>query len=341
MTLEEKIAQIECIYIETAKITEIMEDIEEAMLVGRSSNYFGQPSCTLVMGLSGVGKTSLREHFERKYPRSIYRDNEKEQDIVPILSTILTDDKNPKAAPGKMLRDLGDELEGKFGTRSELGDRFILQIKELNTEVIFIDEFQHAFEGGGENKKGSAANWIKTLINLGKRPVVLFGLPWCKEIIDRSSELKNRFDYIHLLDEYDRDDKSFPEWLSLLNEIDEQLPFDESSNLNEPDFALRLLILTGGNLSRLMKKIIKPAARKAVMANESNIGHHRLLAAAKKHLGVPEESNPLSKNIPVNDINVKHFLTEDEHKRYKDKDDNRVYIPIKSDDSLADIFRSR
>lgn len=32
MTLEEKIAQIESIFIETAKIKEIMEDIEEAML---------------------------------------------------------------------------------------------------------------------------------------------------------------------------------------------------------------------------------------------------------------------------------------------------------------------
>tara|TARA_R110002167_G_scaffold298619_10_gene502946 strand:- start:2141 stop:2758 length:618 start_codon:yes stop_codon:yes gene_type:complete len=173
MTIEEKIEVIETIYIETAKITEIMEDIEEAMLVGRSSNYHSQPSCILIMGLSGVGKTSLREHFERKYPRSNYRDEEKEQNLIPILSTTLTDDKNPKAAPGKMLRDLGDELDGRLGSRAELGDRFVGQIIDANTEAIFIDEFQHAFEGGGENRKGSAANWIKTLINQTKRPVVL------------------------------------------------------------------------------------------------------------------------------------------------------------------------
>jgi hypothetical protein len=339
MTLEEKIAQIESIFIETAKIKEIMEDIEEAMLVGRASNYFSQPSCTLVMGLSGVGKTSLREHFEKKYPRSIYRDEEKEQDIVTILSTTLTDDKNPKAGPGKMLRDLGDELEGKHGTRSELGDRFTSQIISAQTQVIFIDEFQHAFEGGGINKKGSAANWIKTLINLGKRPVVLFGQPWCKEIIYKNSELKSRFDYIHILDEYDKD--SFSEWLKLLEEVDEKLPFEESSNLRDKEFALRMLALTGGNLSRLMKKIIKPAARKAVMANENKIGHHRLLAAAKKHLGVPEDCNPLSKNIPLKEINVKHFLTKDEIKQYKDKKSNREYVTVESEASLADIFRSK
>ncbi len=39
MCLEDKIAQIENIYIETKKIEEIMEDIEEAILVGRASNY--------------------------------------------------------------------------------------------------------------------------------------------------------------------------------------------------------------------------------------------------------------------------------------------------------------
>ena len=73
MTLEEKIAQIESIFIETAKIKEIMEDIEEAMLVGRASNYFSQPSCTLVMGLSGVGKTSLAESIARATGRKFSR----------------------------------------------------------------------------------------------------------------------------------------------------------------------------------------------------------------------------------------------------------------------------
>jgi hypothetical protein len=341
MTLEEKISQIENIYIETTKIKEIMEDIEEAILVGRASHYSSQPICTLVMGLSGVGKTSLREHFERKYPRSVYRDDEKEHPIVPILSTTLTDDKNPKAAPGKMLRDLGDELEGKFGSRAELGDRFVFQIKAVKTEAIFIDEFQHAFEGGGEDKKGSVANWIKTLINQTKRPVVLFGLPWCIDILNESSELKNRFDNIHILEEYDKEKDSFEDWLNLLKGVEQQLPFDASSNLTEPEFSLRLLALTGGNISRLMKKLIKPAARKAIMSNENYIAHHRLLAAAKKHMGIPEEYNPISKNVKINEINIKHFLTKNESKRYVDKKESRTYVTVSSSDTLADIFRSK
>ena len=350
MKLEDKLANIETIYIETSKIKEIMEDIEEAILVGRSSNYFSQPSCILVMGLSGVGKTSLREHFERKYPRNTYRDEEKEQTLVPILSTTLTDDKNPKAAPGKMLRDLGDELEGKLGSRAELGDRFVRQIKDAKTEAIFIDEFQHAFEGGGENRKGSAANWIKTLINQTKRPVVLFGMPWCIDILEQSSELKNRFDYVHLLDEFDTETESFAEWLKLLDGIDKKLPLEQSSNLSDPKFAYRLLALSGGNLSRLMKKIIKPAARKAAIGNESNIGLHRLLAAAKKHLGVPEEFNPLAQDIPLDTIVIKHFLTPEESERFAGKKRTRTYEIIPSnddseddsnDDSLADVFRPK
>ncbi|WP_334019009.1 TniB family NTP-binding protein [Alteromonas sp. S015] len=341
MTLEEKIAQIENIYIETRKIKEIMEDIDEAILVGKASNYASQPICTLVMGLSGVGKTSLKEHFEKKYPRKTIVDEDKEQVIVPILSTTLTDDKNPKAAPGKMLRDLGDLLQGAKGTRSELGDRFTAQINDAQTQAIFIDEFQHAFEGASESRKGSAANWIKTLINQTKRPVVLFGLPWCIELLAQSSELRNRFDNIHYLEEYDQEDEMFADWLELLEQVEKQLPFDKPSNLSNPELALRILALTGGNISRLMKKLIKPAARKALMSGEDCIGVHRLLAAARKHMSVPEDYNPLSSKIDIDNIEVKHFLTYEEQRRFKDKKESRKYVEVGKDDSLADVFRPR
>ncbi|WP_233078862.1 TniB family NTP-binding protein [Rheinheimera soli] len=341
MTLEEKISLIENIYVETAKITEVMADIEEAILVGRASNYASQPICTLVMGLSGVGKTSLREHFEKKYPRSVHRDEEKEQSVVPILSTTLTDDKNSKAAPGKMLRDLGDALKGSKGNRAELGDRFTNQIISAKTQAIFIDEFQHAFEGGTEARMGNAVNWIKTLINQTKRPVVLFGMPWCTEILDRSSELQNRFDNIHYLDEYDVEVDSFADWLKLLEKIEQQLPFEKASNLANDEFALRLLVLTGGNISRLMKKLIKPAARRAAMSGEECIGLHQLLAAAKKHLSVPEEYNPLSNSIPIDDLKMTHFLTKSEFERFKNKNPNRNYKSMGNGDSLADVFRGK
>ena len=263
MSIEEKYAQLENIFAETKLISEIVEDIEEAILVGKASNYASQPICTLVMGLSGVGKTSLMEHFEKKYPRTVVRDEEKEQDIIPILSTTLTDDKNPKAAPGKMLRDLGDVLNGEKGTRSVLGDRFVGLIEGVKTQCIFIDEFQHAFSGSNDYQKAGAADWIKNIINQSKRPVVLFGQPWCKEIINRSSELKNRFDNIHLMDTFDREDESFSQWLKLLKQIDEQLPFEQKSNLDEPDTAFRLLVLTGGNLSKLMKKLLNQQREEA------------------------------------------------------------------------------
>ena len=53
---------------------------------------------------------------------------------------------------------------------------------------------------------------------------VLFGMPWCDEILDKSSELKNRFDNIHLLDEFGKEFDSFTEWQKLLGELDNKLP---------------------------------------------------------------------------------------------------------------------
>lgn len=337
--IEEKIAQLETIFAKTQQLNEIIEDIEEAILVGKASNYVSQPISTLILGLSGVGKTTLMEHFKSKYPQTVYRDDEKEQEIIPIVSTTLTDDKNPRAAPGKMLRDIGDPLKGEKGTRSVLGDRYVGLTKDLETKCIFIDEFQHAFSVSNDNQKAGAADWIKNLINQSKIPVVLFGMPWCLDIIKRSSEMSNRFDNIHHIDTFGREEESFAEWIELLRQIDEQLPFDNKANLDDPQFALRLMTLTGGNLSKLMKKVIKPAARKAIFANENSLGVHRLLAAARKHLGVPEEYNPLSNNIAIDTLKVKHFLTEEEDTFFKDRKKTRVYFTLSDENDLSKIFR--
>lgn len=90
-----------------------------------------------------------------------------------------------------------------------------------------------------------------------------------------------------------------------------------------------------------MKKLIRPAARRAVMSGEECIGLHQLLAAAKKHLSVPEEYNPLSNSIDVDSLKMTHFLTESEFERLKIKNPNRTYESMGNGDSLADVFRRK
>ena len=92
-----------------------------------------------------------------------------------------------------MLRDLGDYLEGKAGTRGELIDRLDTQINGTKVEAIFIDEFQNAIENGTDNIIWNTSELIKTLINLSGRPICLFGMPYSEQVIQANPALISRF----------------------------------------------------------------------------------------------------------------------------------------------------
>ncbi|MFT6349012.1 MAG: energy-coupling factor transporter ATP-binding protein EcfA2, partial [Psychromonas sp.] len=334
---DEFLEKLEDLFVLTPYMEEIIEDIDEAIRIAQVKNFTKQPTCILVTGNSGAGKTTLREYYEGKYPRKSVPTPNGEKDIVPIFGTTLQDDKNPKAAPGHMLRDLGDFLQGKGGTRSELGDRFIFKVNAAEVQAIFVDEFQNAIESDSDRIVSNTANWVKSIVNLTKRPVVLFGMPWSKVVIDSSTELINRFEIIHHLEEYDRD--NFDDWLKFLEEVNNQLPFEKSSNLNEPELALRLLAASKGNLSKLMKGIIKPAARIAYKQGASSISVEHLLKAAVKTQRIPKKINPLSvKNMLIDDIEIVHEITErHQHKPYA-MNPGRKYIIVQENMSANEVL---
>jgi hypothetical protein len=337
---DEFLEKLEDLFVFTPQLEEIIEDIDEAIQIAQVKNFTKQPTCILVTGNSGVGKTTLREYYENKYPRKVVQTHDGEKDVVPIFGTTLQDDKNPKAAPGHMLRDLGDFLQGKGGTRSELGDRFIFKVNAAEVQAIFVDEFQNAIESDGDKIVSNTANWVKSIVNLGKRPVVLFGMPWSKVVIDSSTELINRFEIIHHLEEYDRD--NFNDWLEFLEGVDKQLPFEQSSNLNDPELALRLLAVSKGNLSKLMKGIIKPAARIAYKQGASSISIEHLLKAAIKTQRIPKKNNPLSvKNILVDDIKIVHEISErHQHKPYA-MNSSREYVIVQESMTANEVLSKR
>lgn len=327
-----KIEQIENIFVETPIIKEIIADINEVMETAKIVGYSKQPDSILITGQSGMGKTTIFDYYLSKFPR-VQKD---EGDFVPILASTLLDDKSPKGAPGHMLRDLGDWLEGKGGTRGELTDRFVTQCNGAKVEAIFIDEFQNAIENGTDNIIFNTSEWIKTLINLTGRPICLFGMPYSQQVIEANIALINRFPIIHHIEEYDQE--TGQEWLDFLEEVDNQLPFKKKANLNDEDLGLRLLAAAGGNIGRLMKRIIKPAAKAAVKDKSQTITHGHLFSAAKKRLKLADNENPLNLDKSLYDLEVVHLITESQyHKPFSRKPDWN-YEQVSSEESLGSVL---
>ncbi|MEI6893604.1 MAG: hypothetical protein V5789_03030 [Colwellia sp.] len=65
-TIDEKIRQIENIFVETPQIKEIFEDIDEAMDTARIIDYKKQPTSILITAQSGMGKTTIFDHYLAK-----------------------------------------------------------------------------------------------------------------------------------------------------------------------------------------------------------------------------------------------------------------------------------
>jgi hypothetical protein len=330
--LDEKIRLIESIFIETPKIKEIFEDIDEAMDTARIVGYSTQPTSILITAQSGMGKTTIFQHYLSKYARYQTED----RDIVPILATTLLDDKSPKGAPGHMLRDLGDWLEGKGGTRGELTDRFVVQANETKLQAIFIDEFQNAIENGSDTIIWNTSEWIKTLVNLTQRPVILFGMPYSKQVIDANIALINRFPIIHNIEEYDVN--SAQEWMAFLAEVDKQLPFENRANLDDPEISIRLMCAAGGNLGRLMKQIIRPAARKAVRDGANKLTIEHMMNSLLKMQGTPIESNPLNPDVPLDSLEVIHLIAETQYHKPYSRNSAWKYRQVASNESLNNVL---
>jgi hypothetical protein len=331
-SIDEKIRQIENIFVETPQIKEIFEDIDEAMDTARIIDYKKQPTSILITAQSGMGKTTIFDHYLAKYPRY----QAEEGDVVPVLSSTLLDDKSPKGAPGHMLRDLGDWLQGKGGTRGELTDRFVVQCNGVKVEAIFIDEFQNAIENGSDNIIWNTSEWIKTLVNLTGRPVILFGMPYSKQVIDTNIALIKRFPIIHHIDEYDLETASG--WLIFLDEVDNQLPFEAKVGLADEELGVRLMCAAGGNLSRLMKQIIRPAAKKAVRAGETKLTIDQLLKASIKIQRVPMESNPLNFDVPLDSLEVVHEIAETQYNKPYSRKGNWKYRQVATEEKLSRVL---
>jgi len=327
-----KIEQIENIFVETSIIKEIMADIDEAMETAKIIGYSKQPTSILITGQSGMGKTTIFDHYLSKHPRVVMDD----RDVVPILASTLLDDKSPKGAPGHMLRDIGDWLEGKGGTRGELTDRFVVQCEGAKVESIFIDEFQNAIENGTDTIIWNTSEWIKTLVNLTKRPVVLFGMPYSKQVIDSNIALISRFPIIHHIEEYD--EKTAGEWLDFLKDVDSQLPFTTKANLDDPELGIRLMCAAGGNLGRLMKRIIRPAAKTAVREGADKISHEHLFKACSKMLGFTKAENPLNNDINLDELEVVHLIAETQYHKPYSRNENWKYKQVSSSESLSSVL---
>lgn len=261
------------------------------------SKAAAEPECLLIVGPSGVGKTSLIENYISKHAPS--------QTIsgttVPVLYTEIPVSATMKDMASALLGALGDPLADK-GTLNSKTLRLERLMSECKVELMILDEFQHFIDRESEKVLRSVSDWLKNLINRTKTPIVLVGMPESIRVLTSNDQLARRFSAQEKLTPFRWDGRYKEEFCKFLEFVAERLPYPTDPPIYSPEVAQRLFWATEGRAGLVMK-ILRAACIATfteVTVTPKTVTLPHLAKAYEDKLGAidPYEANPFEGPVP-------------------------------------------
>ncbi|MFK3977699.1 TniB family NTP-binding protein [Shewanella vesiculosa] len=340
----QKIKQVKDIFIPTNTLKSMLDTMKKIREIGVIDRHENMPDCMFVTGETGVGKTTFIEQYLKKHSRYDVEEIDGERTIVPVLYCSLPKAKHPKPVVAEILRMLGDELQGDYGDVAKLTDRLVTQLKEARTELLIIDEFQHAIETTNKNVIQEIGEWFKIFINKARIPIVFLGVPWSRPVLEINAQLKRRVrKRKFIIPNYTLD--TFEEFQMFLQKVEQALPLKPFQPIWQVDFAFRLFAVSKGNLSELMEGVIVPACIQAIYEESGVITDDHFIEAVENNTDWHEENNPLLiekiENIEALQQDADSFWNP-EAKKLEKRVIDATYAKVKfSDLNLKDLLSKR
>jgi len=263
---QERLRSLNSFIVKHPKMTRAIEAIEETKLLSYSAP---EPQCLLIMGESGVGKTTLKNIFCDRYPREEKEDGT----IVPVLSINIPAPATIGSMVSALLRNLGGPIVSSQSI-DERTDRLRKLIVACGVELIILDEFQHFMEGNKKRISQGVSDWLKNLISETNVPIVLIGLPKSENILLADPQLKRRVTNKVNLETF-RLGTSFQKFLKTL---EGQLRMPETLGWAEKEMVRKFHNATQGNIAHLMN-IVRAAAFEAIKQKADTISEDMLARA--------------------------------------------------------------
>lgn len=253
MPAAERIRLIEQIYISYPRLDAVMRTMEHCHQFSKVS---AEPTNMLVVGETGMGKTTAIKRYGQKFPRRETRNGT----MVIVLTASVPVPATVKSLVTHLLDKLGDPMADR-GTVVNQTQRLQKLLKACGVELILLDEFQHFIERDSLKVLKNVADWLKVLLNETGIPIVLIGLPSSDQVLEANPQLKRRFSLRASLEPFDwetpeqqRDLRKF------LKVLDEKLPLLKRSHLADEETAYRFFCATGGVIAHLMQLTRRAAA---------------------------------------------------------------------------------
>lgn len=230
----------------------------------------GIPTSALIIGPSGSGKSTLCELFRDSFGgpyESI--DPNGVATIRPAFYCRVPSPVTVKSFAKTVLRELG--CRDTRGDTVELTYRVMELLNTCRVQVCEFDEFQCLVHPEAEKAQNIVIDWLITLINYTKKPIILAGMPDCKILLKQRAALARRYPFVIELDYLRYSEEGTSDYMILLGQLDEHLhsvfDFKNGVHLTDTDIAVRLFAASSGSLEYI--RMILHSALQNALAQEN------------------------------------------------------------------------
>jgi len=290
-----------------------------------------EPVGLLLVGPSGVGKTSLVKSYQKKYPKL---SSESGTQLPVVYATVPSPSRSDavRDLPKSILYAMGDPFADK-GSGVTMTNRLIGLFKDCGTKLLIWDELKHLYDRENNKLLYNASNWLKTFIKDTEVATVLVGLLGeAEQVVNINPQLSRLFGDPQMMTPFEWDD----EFRSLLFDIEQLLPLRELSHLDSDELALRCYVSCDGLISYLMT-LIRGAAYLALTQGREHLDRCLLETAFTEFVSSERRglTNPFVGDLPTPDPSRRQALLKP---RSPTKSERRTGHQTTHPESLKDVL---
>jgi energy-coupling factor transporter ATP-binding protein EcfA2 len=279
-----------------------MTRIFDAIQASHGLNAFSaEPQCLMVVGPTGVGKSTLLNSYAAQHPRQVLAETTR----LPVLKVTVPAKASIRNFVTRLLVAVGDPLADR-GTVGSLELRLLGLLRDSEVEVLMVDDLQHFVDRDSERVLHDVSNWLKNLVKETHIACVIAGLPEAEQVLNANPQLGRLFGDPHHLHPFTWDPKqpdTIQEFRTFLQTLEGLLPLPEASYLAAMEMAWRCYVASGGCMAYLMN-LIRRAAQAAIQRDQPRLDQALLTEAFDHRLagtrrGIP---NPFVGDIPARPV---------------------------------------